>query len=110
MLKFYAKEQVLDAEGKHVGDLVTPNCNSIAVLEKKLFQKRKTILLKEGQRFSGKVYVYQTKKYSAGAHGIYEVVDGSLKRLRNSSVMNSFLDPETLERDHTYPSVDILGG
>lgn len=105
MLKFYAKEQVLDTEGGHVGDIVTPACSSIAGLEKKLLQQRKTIPLKEGQRISGRIYVYQTKKYSAAAHGIYEIVDGKLKRLRNSSNMNSFTNPETLERDHTYPSV-----
>ena len=105
MLKFYAKEQVLDAEGRHVGDIVTPACSSIAVLEKKLLQQQKTIPLKEGQRLAGRIYVYQTKKHSAAAHGIYEIVDGKLKRMRNSSAMNSFLDPKTLDRDHTYPSV-----
>jgi len=107
MTKFYAKEQVLDAEGRHVSDRVTPVCSSIAGLEKKLLQQRDTFPLEEGQRFAGRIYVYRAQSYSAAAHGIYEVVDGKLKRMRNSSVMNSFLDPETLDRDHTYPSVDI---
>jgi len=105
MTKFYAREQVLDAKGKPVAYLGTPVCRSIAVLGEKLLQKRKTFPIEEGQRFAGRIYVYRTKMYSAAAHGVYEIVNGKLKRLSNSQVMNSFIDPETSDRDHTYPSV-----
>lgn len=105
MTKFYAKEQVLDAKGKHVADRVTPVCRSIAVLGEKLLQQRKTFPIEEGQRFAGRIYVYTAKMYSAAAHGVYEIVDGKLKRLRNSSFLRCFIDPETSDRDHTYPSV-----
>lgn len=107
MVRFFAKEQVLDAKGRHVADRVTPVCRSIAMVEKKLLQQRETFPLKEGQRFAGRIYVYTAKKNNAGAHGIYEFMDGKLKRLRNSSCMNSFIDSETLDRDHTYPSIVI---
>lgn len=105
MSKFYAKEQVLDAEGRHVSDRLTPVCSSITLLEKKLLRHRETFPLEEGQRFAGRIYVYTAKRYSAAAHGVYEIVDGKLKRLRNSSHWNSFVDPETMDRDHTYPSL-----
>ena len=105
MSKFYAKEQVLDAKGNPVAYLGTPVCRSIAVLGEKLLQQRKTFPIEEGQRFAGRIYVYTAKMYSAAAHGVYEIVDGKLTRLRNSSVWNSFIDPETSDRDHTYPSL-----
>lgn len=107
MTKFYAKEQVLDAKGNPVAYLGTPVCRSIAVLGEKLLQKRKTFPIEEGQRFAGRIYVYRAKMYSAASHGVYEIVNGKLKRLRNSSVMHYFMDPETMDRDHTYPSVII---
>ena len=105
MTKFYAKEQVLDAKGNPVAYLGTPVCRSIAVLGEKLLQKRKTFPIEEGQRFAGRIYVYRAKMYSAAAHGIYEIVNGKLKRLSNSSVMHSFIDPKTLDRDHTFSSL-----
>jgi len=105
MARFYAKEQVLDAKGKHVSDRLTPVCRSITLLEKKLLRQRETFPLEEGQRFAGRIYVYAVKRYSAAAHGVYKIVDGKLKRLRGSSIWNSFVDPETMDRDHTYQSV-----
>ena len=105
MVRFFAKEQVLDAKGRHVADRVTPVCRSIAMVEKKLLQQRETFPLEEGQQFAGRIYVYTAKRYSAAAHGVYKIVDGKLKRLRNSSIWNSFVDPETMDRDHTYQSV-----
>ena len=102
MGRFYAKEQVLDAEGRHV-DRLTPVCSSITLLEKKLLRHRETFPLEEGQRF-GEEYMYTAKRYSAAAHGVYEIVDGKLKRLRKFS-LEFFVDPETMNKDHTYPSL-----
>jgi hypothetical protein len=104
MAGFYAKEQVLDAEGKHVSDRITPVCSSITLLEKKLLRHRDTFPLEEGQRFADRVYVYKVKKYSGAAHGIYIVEGGRLKRRRNSSFTFGFCDPNG-DKDHTYPSV-----
>ena len=105
MGKYYAKEQVLDGDGRYVSDRLTPVCGSIAMLERNLLRQRETFPLEEGHRFAGRIYVYAVKRYSAAAHGVYEIIDGNLRRLRNSSVWNTFVDSETMDRDHTYPSV-----
>tara|TARA_R100000988_G_C3886515_1_gene110754 strand:+ start:225 stop:578 length:354 start_codon:yes stop_codon:yes gene_type:complete len=105
MPRYYAKQEVLDDSGKHVADRLTPACGSITMLERKMLRQRETFPLEEGQQFAARIYVYAAKRHSAAAHGVYEIVDGKLKRIRNSCHWNSFVDPKTMDRDHTYPSV-----
>ena len=48
MPRYYAKQQVLDSDGKYVADRLVPVCDSIRVLEKKIIRNRNVFPLKDG--------------------------------------------------------------
>ena len=91
MPRYYAKQQVLDSDGKYVADRLLPVCDSIRVLEKKLLRDREVFPLKEGQRYAGRIRVYRVLRHDLVPHGIYIVDSGKLKKMKRTMFVE-FMD------------------
>lgn len=86
MPRYYAKQQVLDSDGKYVADRLVPVCDSIRVLGKKIIRNRDVFPLKEGQRYAGWVYVYRVvRNHRTVPHGIYVVDNNKLKKVKRTT-------------------------
>lgn len=91
MPRYYAKQEVLDDGGKHVADHLLPVCDSIRVLEKKLFRDREVFPLTEGRRYAGRIRVYRVVRNNLVPHGIYTVDNGKLKKMKRMTFVE-FMD------------------
>ena len=86
MPRYYAKQQVLDSDGKYVADRLVPVCDSIRVLERKIIRNRNVFPLKDGQRYANRIYVYRVlRNHKTTPHGIYFVDGDKLKRVTNTT-------------------------
>ena len=93
MPRYYAKQQVLDDDGKYVADRLMPVCDSIRGLEKKIIRNRDAFPLKDGQRYASRIHVYRVlRNHKTTPHGIYFVDGDKLKRVRNTRFVEFDLD------------------
>jgi hypothetical protein len=95
MPRYYAKQQVLDSDGKYVADRLVPVCDSIRVLEKKLLRNRNVFPLKDGQRYAGRVYVFRVvRNHRTVPHGIYVVDGDKLKKMKRMTFIDFSIEAE----------------
>ena len=98
MPRYYAEQQIIGDDGRHVSNRLLPMCDTIKSLGEKIARNRKAFPLKEGQQFADRIYVYRVqRRYSTKQpmpHGIYVFEDGKLKRKKHMYFVEGVVEAE----------------
>ena len=98
MPSYYAEQQIIGDDGKHVSNRLLPICGTITKLGEKIARSREAFPLKEGQQFAHRIYVYRVqRRYSTKQpmpHGIYVFEDGKLKRKKGMYFVEGVVEAE----------------
>jgi hypothetical protein len=99
MPSYYAEQQIIGDDGKHVSNRLLPICDTITKLGEKIARSREAFPLKEGQQFADRIYVYRVRRNPGFGvrpmpHGIYVFEDGKLKRKKHMYFVEGVIEAE----------------